>query len=934
MTIRLKAALVAGVSLNVIGGFFGAAWAGEAIATAPSADAPAPAAASESGAATVTEVIVTAERRSMSVQKVPMTVQAFTGETLSNLNIETLDDLLRYTPNVTYGSNGSGQGAIYMRGLSSGFRGNQSSATVSDFPNVAIYLDEQSMQFPARNIDIYMVDMERVEVLEGPQGALFGGGAEAGAVRYITNKPKLNTFEGNAEGEYGFTSGGDNNYRFTGVMNIPLIHDKLAVRVVAYDERQGGYINNEPSTFTRSNADPGNNAYFGIAPTNTPNGPMCPNGKPAYTAPGATGPNNCTLPGTSSVNNYALAQRAWNPTEYQGGRVEALYKINPDWDILISESFGNLDAEGMGATYPIGSDFQQLQPMQVTAFSPAYSHDKYLNSAWTVNGKIGDIKVLYSGGWTNRHISEQMDYTNYSRSGGGIEYECTGPGTAYYTTQTTLNQCYSPIAFWNDQVRNTHMSHEIRASSPDSWRLRFVAGAYYEDFHIYDNMNFSYKTIPACNPANLLAAAGSTTFVCLGDIQPAANTGANDPRVRPDLVGFGEDTQRGYTQTAIFGSVDYDIIPHVLTVTAGTRWYDYSEFETGSQYNMSGAAVDVALCGTNCQVNISSHNDHVKYTGFKSRAGLTWHPNSSTTVYYLFSQGFRPGGFNRSNSKEVLDLVHKADPQFLEPNGYAPDSLNNHEIGFKTTLLDHRLQLNLSAYYMDWNSVQFFLFAPVYGINTTFGINGPSYNVKGVEAQFVGRVNEHLTIQGSGSYNHDTVSQAPCLVDNVDSTGYPTSLPNNQGAVPKGQCIKSAYSKSAGATAQFINPFGAVGDTPAFSPDFQGNIRARYDWSIGEYKAHVMVGGNYVGQMSNQPASYLSGAQVLVPTTTYLRYTQPAYGMIDASIGIAKDKWYAEIYGTNLNDSHASTFTSSAQFIKSEVPLRPTVIMMKFGFKY
>jgi outer membrane receptor protein involved in Fe transport len=924
MAIRLKAALVAGVSLNVIGALGGAAWAGEAVATAPSADAPA-APAAETGSPAIAEVVVTSQRRTESVQKVPMTVQAFTGETLTALNIETLDDLLKYTPNVTYGSNGSGQGAIFMRGLSSGFRGNQSSATVSDFPNVAIYLDEQSMQFPARNVDIYMVDMERVEVLEGPQGALFGGGAEAGAVRYITNKPKLNAFEGNAQGEYGFTAGGDNNYRVNATLNIPLIQDRLAIRAVAYDERQGGYINNVASTFTRSNADPGNNAYFNIAPTSTPGGWMCPNGKPAYTGyPFSTSnPSNCTLPGTGQVNNNALAKKAWNPTEYQGGRLSALYKINPDWDVLVAASFANLDAEGMGADYPIGSDFQTLKPLEVTAFSPSWTHDKYVNLAWTVNGKIGDLKVLYTGGWTDRHINEQMDYTNYSRSAGGIEYECTGPGTAYYTSSTTKTQCYSPVAFWNDTVRNTHLSNEVRVSSPDSWRLRFVAGAYNEDFHVYDDMNFDYKTIPACTTANLPAPT-DPSFVCLGNIQPAPNTGANNPNVRGDLVGFGEDTQRGYTQTAIFGSVDFDIIPHVLTVTAGTRWYDYKEFETGSQYNMSGAAVDVLLCGAACQVNISSHNDHITYTGFKSRAGLTWHPNANTTVYYLFSQGFRPGGFNRSNSKQVLkDPTAPGDPkQFLEPNGYSPDSLTNHEIGYKTTLFNHRLQLNLSAYYMDWTNVQFFLFAPVYSINTTFGLNGPSYNVKGVEGQFVARVTDGLTIQGSGSYNHDTVARAPCLVDNISGT--PSF----------GHCITHALNKSDPADTAFVNPFGAVGDTPAFSPDFQGNVRARYDWSVGEYKAHAMVGGNYVGKMSNQPASYVPGAQVLVPTTTYLRYNQPAYGTLDAAIGVERGKWNVEIYGTNLNNSHASTFTSSGQFIKSEVPLRPAVVMMKVGVKF
>src|ERR1700761_486277 len=176
-------------------------------------DAAAPAAGAPADAGTVSngDIIVTATRRNESIQKVPLTIQAFSGDALSKLNVTTFNDLLKYTPNVTYSSNGPGSGAIFMRGLSSGFAGNQSSATIAYFPNVALYLDDQSMQFPARNADVYVADMERVEVLEGPQGTLFGGGAEAGAVRYITNKPKLQNFSGHVEGMYGLTSGGDNN---------------------------------------------------------------------------------------------------------------------------------------------------------------------------------------------------------------------------------------------------------------------------------------------------------------------------------------------------------------------------------------------------------------------------------------------------------------------------------------------------------------------------------------------------------------------------------------------------------------------------------------------------------------------------------------------------------------------------------------------------
>src|ERR1700736_3276477 len=195
----------------------------------------------------IQEITVTAQRRSESIQDVPITIQAITGDTLKQLNVQTFDDLLKYTPNVTFSGNGPGTGNIFMRGLSSGGSGNQSQSTTAPFPNVALYLDDQSMQFPARNNDVYMVDMERVEVLEGPQGTLFGGGSQAGAIRYITNKPKLGVVEGNVNLGYGVTAGGDPNTVLNAVLNLPLT-DNFALRGVLFSERRGGYIDNVPGT--------------------------------------------------------------------------------------------------------------------------------------------------------------------------------------------------------------------------------------------------------------------------------------------------------------------------------------------------------------------------------------------------------------------------------------------------------------------------------------------------------------------------------------------------------------------------------------------------------------------------------------------------------------------------------------------------------------
>jgi outer membrane receptor protein involved in Fe transport len=878
-----------------------------------------------SGGTAVEEVIVTATRRTESIQNVPQTVQAFGGQQLQQLNVTNLNSLLQYTPNVTFANNGPGQGNIYMRGLSAGFAGNQSSATISPFPNVALYLDDMSMQFPSRNVDVYAVDLERVEVLEGPQGTLFGGGAEAGVLRYLTNKPKLDAFEGSAEAQYGFTQGGAENENGHFVINIPVIKDKLAIRFVAYDDHQGGYIDNVPSTFTRSNSDLGNH-YLNILPNKTTG--LCPNGlAPSNVA--ATG-GYCTLASAPQANNYGIAAANQNPATYQGLRAELLYKINEDWDVLITQSLQNLDAEGVGAEEPYGSDFQKLAPLQETSFAPSYDKDNFESTAWTVNGAAGPLKLVYTGGYMVRHIDQQQDYTNYARGFYGTYYQCVGGATGWGKGPP---QCFSPVSYWNDKVKNTHFTEEFRASTPDTWRLRGIAGVYYEQFRIHDDMNFDYKSIPSCTAANLAAdvpcAADTTTA-------PGATSNIGGFTILPDNTAFGEDTQRGYDQEAAFVSLDFDVIPHVLTITGGTRYFQYNEFETGSQYATGTECFDVPNgdCGPGSYKNIDSHNDHITYQGFKSRAGVNWHVNDRTLAYFLWSQGFRPGAFNRAQGAVaplLVDANGVAVPvgaaavagdtvvkQYEKPNGYAPDSLTNFEIGVKTELFDRRLQVNLSAYYMDWDNVQLVFFNPAALGNTSFGVNGPNYNVKGVEAQVVARILPGLTAQGSATYNHETQTSSPCLIAN---------LTNNA-------CITELYSSATGMNGSFENPFGAIGTTPAFAPEFQGNLRLRYEWTMGDYKPYAMVSGQYTGSMYNQPATYSSGEGVLVPGTTLLRYYQPGYGTADIALGVKKDKWYAEVYSNNLFNSHASQFTSSAQFIESMVPLRPRIVMLKVGASF
>ncbi len=858
----------------------------------------------------IQEITVTAQRRTESIQDVPVTIQALTGEQLGQLNVTTFDDVLKYLPNVTFSSNGPGQGNIYMRGLSAGFAGNQSSAAIDPFPNVATYLDDQSMTFPARNVDIYMADMERIEVLEGPQGTLFGGGAEAGAIRYITNKPKLNVTEGSADASYGTTAHGDPNTSVTAVINLPLIQDTLAVRAVIYNDRRGGYIDNVPSQFTRFPTDPGTISYHIPYPANA-----------------------------ATANNYDLAGRAQNPVTYQGIRASALWQINEDWNLLIQQSYQYMDAEGTDEQYPFSSQETPLGPWEETSFTPAYDKDKWENTSWTLNGKVGVLKLVYTGGYLSRTIDNAADYTNYTRSAGGFYYSCAG-GAAPIGHGVGPLTCYSPVMSWQDHVETTHQSHELRLSTPDDWRLRGLVGAFWEDLNIKDDMNFLYKTIPSCTPENLvLYAAGEQA--CVGNVIPAPGTAAIDPTERNDNVAFGEDLQRGYKQTALFTSIDYDLIPKVLTLTGGTRYYHYTENMQGSQYGTSTGCAGIPN-GACVATPITAATHDATYSGFKSRGNLTWHIVPDAMVYYTFSQGFRPGAGNRLDSAEVkIDVVQNAagawvpttgadaNPtlvkQYNKPFTYPPDTLVNNEIGWKTEWLDHRLQVNGSAYIMDWKNVQTLIYNPPIFGNTTFGVAGPDYRIKGAELQLVARVTDGLTLQGSISHNNASETNSPCIASSNKVANNPT---------PIGSCITQVWSSALSQNVPLQNPLGTVGSTPAFSPTIEYNLRARYDWHINDYKMFFSVGAQHVGDMQNEPSSFQSGAGVTVPTTTWLRYDQPAYTTYDASLGIAKDQWYVQAYGTNLGNSDASLFTSSAQFIESQVPLRPRVLGVKVGMKF
>jgi iron complex outermembrane receptor protein len=845
--------------------------------------AAAPASEADTSSDAIQEITVTAQRRTENMQDVPIQIQALTGETLAQLNVTTFDEFVKYLPNVSSASNGPGQGVIFMRGLATSSTPTEGSSGIGSFPNVAVYLDDQSGQLPGRNLDVYAADIERIEVLEGPQGTLFGAGAQAGVLRYITNKPKLDVTEGNLTAGYAYTSGGDPSSSGEAMLNLPLIPDTLAVRGVIYSDTKGGYINNIPGTFTRQNTDIGIN-YAGYPAVNG----QCPNGKP----PGNKG--YCVPPNAPSINNNNLVGNAINPVTYQGIRVSALYKFNEDWNALLVQSYQDMHAQGVFYVTPKSSAGEVLPDLSVQLYNPTHDYDKFENTALTINGKIGDFKLVYAGSYMVRHVDNVGDYTNYARGVYADYYQCTTPA------QTgTQGKCYSPASTWNETDTATHNSQEFRVSTPDNWRARGIVGLFWEDYKVGENIDWMYKSVPPCT--------ATVTTGCLTDIGPAPGAQVRNPNLRGDTTSFFDDITRGYTQKAAFGSFDFDIIPKTLTVTAGTRYYQIDTTAVGSSVSSFGCEADgLPPCTGNAiySNDLSAHHLNITYKGFKSRGNISWRPMDDVLLYYTWSQGFRPGGFNRGAAFADHSVGSASGPvngfayTYQAPQAYAPDTLVNNEIGWKTQWFDRRFEFNGAVYQEDWKDVQVQIFQSCCYGNLSFVVNGPNYRVRGAETEFIGRVTHELTVIGAASWNSSDLVNSPLLHQ------------------PNGQPIIIPQANGIGGS-----PFGTPGSPLAQSPPFQASLRARYELGIGEYKAFWQVG------FTHQAHAYSATGNIAT-------FDEAAFSTYDASLGVSKDAWSAQAYGQNLTNSRANLFENGNQFVNGEVIMRPRTAGLRFSYKF
>ena len=617
-------------------------------------------------------IVVTAEKRTEDLQSAPLSIQALPTEKLEQLHITNFADYVKYLPSVTYtvggagaGNGGPGFANVSMRGVSSGNDGNHSGS----LPTVGVYLDEQPITTIGGALDVHVYDIARVESLSGPQGTLYGASSEAGTIRIITNKPDPTKFSAgydvfaNTVDHGGIGGGGE------GFVNIPLA-DNIAIRLVAYAEHDAGFIDNVHGTRT-------------------------------FPTSGVT------------IDNAALVKKDFNTVDTIGGRAELEFDLNNNWTITPTIIAQQTLSNGLFAYDPSVGD------LEVSHYFPEFAHDKWIQAGLTIQGKIGNLDLTYSGGYMDRTINAASDYTDYS-----YFYDVLyGYGKYIYDNNGNF---IDPSQYIHEKDHFTKISQELRVATPADKPYRFVGGLFFERQGHYILQNYSIAN--------------------LSDTNAAPGVGQLSVPNWPGTLWL-TDQQRYDEDLAAFGEFAFDLTPTV-TLTAGGRVFyaanslkgffgfsaDYSS-HTGVSQCFAPTSVDNGPC-TNLDKSVYE-------SGFTHKLNLSWKITPEDMVYATWSTGFRPGGINRRGT--------------IPP--YAPDRLTNYEVGWKTSWFDNTLQFDGAVYLENWNNFQFSFL----GLNSFTEIhNAGNARIWGSEAQVVWQPIDGLSITGSTSLNDSHLTQDYC----------------------------------------------------------------------------------------------------------------------------------------------------------------------------
>jgi outer membrane receptor protein involved in Fe transport len=638
----------------------------------------------------VEEIVVTAQKRSENIKDIPISISALSGYDLQQKHIADYDDIARAIPGVSFNSLGASEGLdnISIRGISS----------TSGSATVGIYLDDVSItvkNFFDGSSQPKLFDIDRIEVLRGPQGTLYGASAMGGTIRFITKSPDLDNFSGEVSTDLSGTTHGGVNYNEGAVINVPIAPGVAAIRASLGYSLDSGYVDH-------------------------------------YTKSGE-------LDKTGIDDERALTFR-------MTGKIMA----SDDTTITPGVFFQRDKADDNAAFYPsLGlwkTDKQVVEYGRDTMFLPSL----------TVAHDLGFADLTSVTGYFWRDFARQQDGTYYNSTlfaeafldpilglfpnGVDPNYPNFKPDAA--KDDSIIGNLRSPVRY---TTRYSQISQELRLSShkPEDGDLplKWVVGLYYAQQWIH---NTNFQQIPGLN-----AAFQSIYGVPME--QSPVNDAYGAPGITklfPDNVDEADEKLYNERQYAIFGQADYDFLPD-LHGAIGMRYlyardvvnfttYGFYQIGNFSPFNQLAHAYAFTPKFT---LTYDVDPDSTVYA-------------SASKGFRLGGPEPSPAPFGPTT---VCNIDFTNLGISTDPLKFASDKLWTYEIGSKNRLDDNRLSLNGSAYYTQWSNIQQQIYLPTCGYYVTLNVGDAEIYGGELEASY--RPLPGLTLGANASYQHAAISR-------------------------------------------------------------------------------------------------------------------------------------------------------------------------------
>ncbi|WP_108870297.1 TonB-dependent receptor [Aquimarina aquimarini] len=667
------------------------------------------------------DIVVTANKTTQRSQDVPLSITAVGAKELARTGSVKAEDYFPSIPNLSVSASGGG-GAGFGDGRSSGR--NIAIRGISGTNTTAFYLDETPLPEFA---DPRLFDTDRIEVLRGPQGTLYGSNTMGGAVKVVTNQPNAYKTSGVIDVSGATVKEGDADYSFQGVLNIPIAKEKLALRLGTFYAFETGVFDRKRQT------------HFNGFPLNTGDGTGANPGA-VWDNPDGSGDR---IPFSGAPIPIVLQDsdvsdtHGWKDGETVKENVddETSYGVNAALGIYPNENIKIIPKFIYQKTEGDGFDFADFKPDNFDQYRIAGIDEKYelelLHSSLLTQFSLGEYGQLTNNfSFSEVNQFDMEDVTERENSGSSSTELTPFDENGDFAD---LSEAYFYPEFMERTGELTKVVEELRYSlNNENKKFNFTAGLFFSS----ESSKFN-----GVQPRNAYLGALSNFFGNIGlpDLQ--------DVIAAENFIWFSQDTDFKTNEFALFGEAYWDITPK-LKATFGLRYFSYKQDlkQTLGGFVAAGGGIPT--------------DEEITDDGFTPKFNLTYTISDKSLLYGSATRGYRLGGANGI----VPVIFAEADLNALgleeAPRTFESDFLWTYEIGSKNTFLQNRLIANASIFHTVWNDLQQRVFLPAGFI---FVDNIGKATITGFDLEVKGKVTRNLQIGGAVGYVKAEVEEGSIL---------------------------------------------------------------------------------------------------------------------------------------------------------------------------